>query len=77
MGLQGEHFTDPCMGVCGMARFIQVEGCPCAPSLSAPPWKKLICVLSKAKTKASVQSFCVISKVGPLEPAGPLEVAPK
>ena len=51
-----------CRGDCGVARFIQVEmeGCPCVPSPIIPRWKKSNCASHKARTKASVQSFCAI-----------------
>ena len=37
------------------------------------PWKKSNCVLSKAKTKASVQSAYSILKYSPFEPVGSYE----
>ena len=68
-------FEDPGTGECGVARFIQVEieGCTCVPSLSASPWKRSSCVFSKARTKASVQSFCFIVKA--LAVPAPIHVA--
>ena len=46
-----KHFTDPCTGDCGVARFIRVKGSPCVPSLSVPSWKKFNHVFSKDKSK--------------------------
>ena len=70
-GSQGKHSKDSPTGDCGVARIIQVQLCPLVsrvPSPSVLPWKKSNRVLSKAKTKASVQSFCFILKLSPSEP---------
>ena len=45
------------------------------PIPSTPPWKKSNPVLSEATAKASVQSFCFILKLSPLEPT-PSAVGP-
>ena len=55
--MQGKHSQDPRLGDCGVAKwFIRVEICPGFPisHLSILPQNKSYCVLSKAKTKASV-----------------------
>ena len=69
--MQGKHSQDPRLGDCGVAKwFIRVEICPGFPisHLSILPQNKSYCVLSKAKTKASVQSFCISLKLSPLKP---------
>ena len=43
--------------------------CPFSLCPAIHQWKKSNSVLSKAKTKASIQSFCFILKDGPSEPA--------
>ena len=75
MWSQGKHSEDPHVGDCRVAWFIRVgiEASPWVsnvPSPSVPPWKKFEHVLSEANTKASVQSFCFILKLSPLEPTG-------
>ena len=71
-----KHSKEPTHGGLwwGMVYLCRDRGCPLgfshAPSPSVSPWKKLNHVLSKAKTKASVQSFCFIIKLSLLEPAG-------
>ena len=71
-GLRGKRSKNPHTGDCGVARwFIQVETCPWISSFSSPsipPWKKSNRVLSKAKTKARVQSFCFTLKLRSSEP---------
>ena len=69
MGSIEKHFTDPCARDCDMARFIWVAGYFCVPFLSVPPWRKYNGVFSKAKTKASVQSFWFILKLSASAPA--------
>ena len=69
----GKHSKDPCMGDCDVMRFIviEIEASPQVSnftSSSVLPWKKSNLVFSKAKVKASVQSFCFKFILGPLEP---------
>lgn len=76
MGSQEKHVTDPRMGGCDVARFIQGEICPWVSSVPPPPilpWKKSSCVISKAKTKAKVQSFCFMWRLNPCSPRGLLQ----
>lgn len=82
MGSQKKHSGDPCMGVCGMVRFILGGNKKAAPRFPIshihsfiPPWKKSSLVFIKPKTKTNVQRFCAILKLSPLGPtqsaAGP------
>ena len=72
MGSEGEHSKDPHMRHFGVARFIQVEICPWVSNVPfpwVPPWKKSNRVFSRANTKASFQSSCVILKLSSLDPS--------
>ena len=65
---------DPCMRDCGIVKSIWVEkeGCPWVPNVSSVsilPYRNYNLVFIKAKTKASVHSFCFIIKLSPLGPA--------
>ena len=49
--------------------WVEIEASPWVSNYSlVPPWKKFNLVLSKDKTKHSVQSFWFISKLSSLEP---------
>ena len=82
MGSEGKHSKDPPTADCGVARwFIQVEikAAPwvsSVPSLSAPPWRKSNCVLSKAKTIANIQNFCFVLKLSPVQQLASLACVP-
>ena len=71
VGSQEKYFTEPHTGGYGLARFFWVDICPWVsnvPSPSVLPWKKSNYVLSKAKTKARVQNFCLTLKLSLPEP---------
>ena len=69
-GIVRKAFTDPCMGVCGVARFIwvEIEGCPCVPSLSHHG--KSPTVTSSRPRPRPVPSFCFMLKLSPVKPTG-------
>ena len=56
---------------CGKVFSGKNRSCSCVsnvPSLSILLWKKSSVTLSKAKAKASIQSFCFVLKLSPSEP---------
>lgn len=71
------HSKDPQLsGDCNVARFNQVEICPWISRFPFPfilSWKKANCVFSKDKIQSSVQCFCFMLKLSPVQPVSLLQ----